>query len=176
MAYIALREELPGMRALLDFRPAIAAPLTKLTELLMRSDEGLSMGERELLATFVSFRNNCAACYGIHGEIARCFFDGQPSLVEQVKENFQEAVVSPKFKALLHIAGRVAESGKNVAEEDILAAKHLGASDLEIHDTVLITSLFCLFNRYMDGLGIQSSDSPESLRQRGRYMAEHGYR
>lgn len=174
MPHIPLDETLPGMRSLLAFRPAIAEPLTTLMQILMRSDEGLSKGERELIATFVSSLNECSACHKIHGEVAQCFFDDE-NLVEKVKENYQNAPISDKMKALLRIAASVQKNGKQVSSEEVEVAKELGASDLEIHDTVLIAALFCLFNRYIDGLGILSKDTPESLKERGKMIAEMGY-
>lgn len=174
MAYISLNENLPGMQSLLTFHPAIAPPFLTLMQVLMRSDEGLSKGERELIATFVSLLNGCANCHQIHGEIAQCFFE-EKDLVQKVKENYQNAPISDKLKALLDIAQSVQKNGKQVTENQIEKAKNLGASDLEIHDTVLISALFCLFNRYIDGLGLVSKDTLESFRQRGKLIAEMGY-
>lgn len=176
MPHIPLDETLPGMRSLLAFRPAIAEPMTSLMQILMRSDEGLSKGERELIATFVSALNNCSACYKIHGEVAQCLFDEDKNLVEKVIASYQNAPVSDKMKALLTIAASVQKSGKHVSEAQVVAAKILGASDLEIHDTVLIAALFCLFNRYIDGLGVVSHDTPETLKERGKMIAEMGYK
>src|SRR5688500_20024209 len=62
-----------------------------------------------------------------------------------------------KMKALLTIAAMVRESGKSVTAEAITKAKTEGATDIEIHDTVLIAALFCLYNRYVDGLGDRKS-------------------
>lgn len=175
MAYISLDPKLPGMRGLLAFRPAIAPPLLTLMQTVMRSNEGLSMGERELIATYVSTLNDCYNCHQIHGEVAQCFFEDQPDLVQQIKENFKDAPISERQKAILEIAGSVQKGGKFVTENQIEKAKLLGISDLEIHDTVLIASLFCFFNRYIDGLGIQSSDTPDTFKARAKMIAELGY-
>ena len=56
------------------------------------------------------------------------------------------------MKALLAIAAFVQENGKKVTPESIDRAKNVGATDREIHDTVLIAALFCLYNKYVDGL------------------------
>lgn len=175
MAYISLDPNLPGMRALLTFRPAIAPPLLTLMQTIMRSNEGLSMGERELIATYVSKQNNCYNCHQIHGEVAQCFFEDQPNLVEQVKENYQNAPISARQKVILGIAGNVQLGGKFVTDKQIEEAKKIGLTGLEIHDTVLIASLFCFFNRYIDGLGVESKDTPESFKIRAKMIAEMGY-
>ncbi|RYF37650.1 MAG: carboxymuconolactone decarboxylase, partial [Chitinophagaceae bacterium] len=85
------------------------------------------------------------------------------------------APVSPKIKALLTIALQARENGKSVTPEAINSAKELGATDLEIHDTVLIAALFCLYNRYVDGLGTalpKNSDYYNTLAER---LATTGY-
>jgi uncharacterized peroxidase-related enzyme len=175
MAHIQIDETLPGMRSLLAYRPAIAPPLMALMELMMRSDEGLSKGERELIAAFVSFLNGCVGCHQIHGEVAQCFFENDETLVEKVKQSYENAPISDKLKALLSIASSVQKGGKFVKTQQIEKAKNEGASDAEIHDTVLISSLFCLFNKYIDGLGIVSKDTPETLKARAKMIATFGY-
>ena len=73
-------------------------------------------------------------------------------LVGDVKSNFENSEVSPKMKALLRVAGMVQRRGKDVSSEAVESAKNEGASDVHVHDTVLIAAMFCMFNRYVDGL------------------------
>src|SRR6185503_17053091 len=96
-------------------------------------------------------------------------------LVVKVKGDPQHAAISDKLKALLVIAEKVAESGRSVTAEDVERARALGATDLEIHDTVLIAAVFCLCNRYVDGLATWAPDDPDFYRQRAALIAEHGY-
>lgn len=175
MAYIQLDSSLPGMQSLLAYRPEIASPMKSLMHIMMRSDEGLSKGERELIATYVSFLNNCYNCHEIHGEVAQCFFEDQPSLIENVKSDLQKADLTDRQRAILGIAAKVQKNGSQVSVEQIVAAKEMGITDLEIHDTVLIAAMFCLFNKYIDGLGIVSQDTAESFRERAKMIAEFGY-
>ena len=81
----------------------------------------------------------------------------------------------PKLKALLVIAGKVQQDGKLVTAADVEAARKLGATDLEIHDTVLIAAAFCMYNRYVDGLGTVQPDDEALYRERGRMVARNGY-
>ena len=85
-----------------------------------------------------------------------------------------DLAIPDKFKALLTIAHSVQQGGKKVTESQIEKAKGLGATDVEIHDTVLIAATFCLFNRYLDGLNVWDSQTytPEMYRERGRMIAE----
>jgi len=175
MAYISLDKTKKGMHSLLTFRPEIAQPLTTLMQTLMRTNVGLTMGERELIATFVSSLNGCYICDSIHGEVAQCLLHADFTLIQKVKEDYQEAPVSDKMKTLLTLAKSVQKGGKNVTEEQVALAKNSGATDMEIHDTVLIAALFCMFNRYVDGLGLESNDTVETFRERGKKIAEQGY-
>jgi uncharacterized peroxidase-related enzyme len=157
------------------FRPETARPLNELVDVLLRGPSSLSPGERELIATFVSARNDCRYCQTIHGAIAAHHLGGNEALVSQVKDQPERAAISDKLKALLVIAGKTAESGKLVTATDIERARELGATDLEIHDTVLIAAAFCMYNRYVDGLATWAPDDPAFYRERAALVAENGY-
>jgi uncharacterized peroxidase-related enzyme len=175
MAYIPTQEDLPGIRGLFAFRPETAKPLSELVDVLLRHESTLSRGERELIATYVSWQNDCRYCQTIHGATAAAHLDGDEELVRSVKSDFERAEVSPKLKALLAVAGKVQKGGKNVLPEDVARARAEGATDLEIHDTVLIAAAFCMYNRYVDGLGTWAPDGMDWYRDRGRKVADHGY-
>ena len=175
MPHIALPEGLPGIRGPMAFRPETAKPLNELVDVLLRGPHTLSPGERELIATFVSSQNDCRYCQTIHGAIAAHHLDGDEDLVVQVKADPQHAAISDKLKALLVIAGKTAEGGKRVTADDVARARQHGATDLEIHDTVLIAAVFCMCNRYVDGLATWAPDDPDFYRARAALVAEHGY-
>ena len=175
MPHIDLLPGLPGIRGPMAFRPETAKPLNELVDVLLRGAHTLSPGERELIATFVSAQNDCRYCQTIHGAIAAHHLNGDEDLVRRVKDDFQHAAISDKLKALLVIAGKTAAGGKQVTAADVDRARQLGATDLEIHDTVLIAAAFCMFNRYVDGLATWAPDDPDFYRQRAALVAEHGY-
>jgi uncharacterized peroxidase-related enzyme len=175
MAHIALPEGVAGIRGPMMFRPETAKPLNELVEVLLRGSHSLTPGERELIATSVSARNDCTYCQTIHGAIAAHHLGGDEELVRSVKLDYEEAAISPKLKALLAIAGKVQQGGKNVTPEDVGRARELGATDLEIHDTVLIAAVFCMCNRYVDGLATWAPEDPDFYRQRAAIVATHGY-
>jgi alkylhydroperoxidase/carboxymuconolactone decarboxylase family protein YurZ len=95
--------------------------------------------------------------------------------IDQVKKDYQSTSISEKLKALLSIAGSVQKGGKHVTPEQIEKAKTLGATDMEIHDTVLIAAAFCMFNRYVDGLGTWAPQDRQIYIDRGPRRAEEGY-
>jgi len=175
MPHIALPPGLPGIRGAMAFRPQTAHPLNALVEVLLAAENTLSRGERELIATYVSSRNCTRYCHSIHGAVAAAHLGGDEELVKQVKADFMQARISEKLKALLTIAGKVQQDGKLVTTADVEAARTLGATDIEIHDTVLIAAAFCMYNRYVDGLGTEQPDDEALYRERGRRVACDGY-
>jgi uncharacterized peroxidase-related enzyme len=128
----------------------------------------LSLVERELIATYVSAANDCVYCQTVHGAIAAYHMGGDEQIVTQVKDNFRTAPISGKLKALLMIADQVQRRGKKVRVTDINRARKQGASDLEIHDTVLIASMFCTCTgRWLDSR--RSRKSREDTAPRSNY-------
>jgi uncharacterized peroxidase-related enzyme len=187
MAFINVPEGVPGIRSLVMFRPETGEPLYALAQVLLRGPSPLTEAERELIAAHVSSRNHCVFCTNSHAAAARCLYgDGQAIVDEVLNDPGMEAtgvgysqngmaVLSDKMKALLHIAGKVQVSGKEVTEQDIAAARSQGADDREIHDTVLIAATFSMFNRYVDGLGSWAPTDPAVYQEMGQRMAEKGY-
>ena len=175
MAHIQLPENLPGIRGAMAFRPETARPLNDLVEILLHGPNSLTPGERELIATYVSSQNDCYYCQTIHGAIAAASLNDDEALVKQVKYDFHKADISDKLKTLLTIAGKVQQGGKHVTAQDVAEARAAGATDLEIHDTVLIASAFCMFNRYVDGLGTTQPRDEAMYRERGKRVAREGY-
>jgi uncharacterized peroxidase-related enzyme len=176
MPHISLPEGLPGILGPMAFRPETAKPLNELADALRRGPGTLSPGEREMIATFVSSRNDCFFCQTIHGAVGAYHLGGNEQLVLDVKQDAEGAAVLDKLKALLAIAGKVQRGGKNVSTEDIERARRQGATDLEIHDTVLIAAAFCMCNRYDVGLATWAPPADaERYRQQGARLAEQGY-
>ena len=174
MPYIPLEDHLPGITGLLEYRKDTAQPIRELTQFLLRGPSTLTEGERELIATVVSNGNKCRFCTTAHTAAADLLL-GETETSKKVKENISTAPVSEKMKALLTIASMVRESGKSVTPEAIEKAKAEGATDIEIHDTVLIAALFCLYNRYVDGLATVKQSDPAFYHSLGTRLKEHGY-
>jgi uncharacterized peroxidase-related enzyme len=175
MPHIRVPENLPGIRGLMAFRPEVVGPLNSLVDVLLRSSEGISPGERELIATYVSTLNGCFYCQTTHGSVAAAHLGGNEDLVKSVKRDFKYAPISEKLKSLLEIAALVQKGGKNVTAGAVKRARAKGATDLEIHDTVLIAAAFCMYNRYVDGLDTWAHRDSELYRKRGAHVARVGY-
>lgn len=175
MAYITIPDDLMGIRGPMAFRPETAIYLNELAEILLRNDNTLTRGERELMATYVSYLNDCFFCQQAHGAIAQHYLQCDMQFIDDTKSNFEIVPLSDKMKSLLAIAGSVTRGGQYVPPEQIEKAKQSGATDKEIHDTVLIAAFFCLCNRYVDGLGTSANPDRQFYINRGKMRAEEGY-
>ncbi len=174
MPHIPLESHLPGITGLLEYRKDSAAPIRELTQILLRGESTLTEGERELIASLVSSRNQCVFCTTAHTAAADILL-GESETCQMVKDDFETAPVSEKMKALLGIAAAVQENGKKVTESKVERAKNAGATDREIHDTVLIAALFCLYNKYVDGLASFTPTEPAFYQKLGERITTVGY-
>ena len=151
--------------------------LDQVVDFRAASDSGLSdagaIDASVCLDLHVVF-NDCRP--GLHNLVpAALIVLGESETAEAVKGDLTQAPVSEKMKALLTIAAAVQVSGKNVTQEMIKTAKSNGATDKEIHDTVLIAALFCLYNRYVDGLATVTPTDPKFYEGLGERITHHGY-
>ncbi|WP_212990283.1 carboxymuconolactone decarboxylase family protein [Actinoplanes auranticolor] len=160
--------ELPGMVGLLVQYPHTAGPLNGLADALLRGPSPLTPGERETIAAYVSSRNECTYCSGIHGAVAA-------HLLHQEGKTTEHPETDPKLQALLAIAEKVRVDGRGVSPADIDLARKHGADDKAIHDTVLIAAAFSMYNRYVDGLATLAPREPEVYAQHAKNLAEGGY-
>ena len=174
MPYIPLAEHLPGITGLLEYRQDSGQPIRELTQILMRGPSTLSEGERELIASVVSHGNECSFCTTAHTAAADLLI-GDHETTKKAKQNIDAAPVSEKMKALLEIAVLTRESGKSVTNLAIGKAKNAGATDIEIHDTVLIAALFCFYNRYVDGMATSLPSQENYYDVLAERLVNHGY-
>jgi len=178
MPHITFKEGLPGIRGPMVFSPETSKPLGDLVQALLAGPHTLTPAEREMIATYVSSQNDCYYCQSCHGSTAAQHLGGSDAdyaLIARIKQNYEAAPISAKMKALLAIAGKVQRGGKYVTAADIERARQQNATDKEIHDTVLIAAAFCMFNRYVDGLGTWQPTDPEIYREIGQQTSQQGY-
>jgi uncharacterized peroxidase-related enzyme len=173
--HITVPAELPGIVGLLAFKPETAATISAFTQQLLRGPSSLTPGEREIIAAVVSRRNECQFCARSHTAAAE-HVTGDRGLVDAVIRDPAAAPVSEKMRALLAVAAKVQGSGLDVTDDDIAAVRAAGASDEDLHDTVLVAAAFCMFNRYVDGLAANTPTDPAIYELIGRDLADNGYR
>jgi uncharacterized peroxidase-related enzyme len=174
MPHIPLDENLPGITGLLNYRQDTALPIRQLTQLLLRGESTLTEGERELIATVTSQGNQCKFCTAAHAAAADAYY-GERETSEMVRNDTEHAPVSKKMKHLLEIARRVQADARTVSAELVEEARKEGATDLEIHDTVLIAGLFCLYNKYVDGLATVTPTDPAFYDRLANILKNNGY-
>lgn len=178
MPHIQLNNDAPGIRSLVLYRPETGKPLYELAQALLRAgspDSTLSDAERELIAAFVSSQNCTDFCRDSHAAASRYLFGEQAFVVDQTLQNPETAPISPKLHALLTIAGRVAADARTVTDDVVAAARVGGATDGDIHDTVLIAASFSMYNRYVDGLATLTPTDPATYAAMGERMGTLGY-
>jgi uncharacterized peroxidase-related enzyme len=175
MTYIKTGIDQPGIVELLFYKGSTGRALSILAHTLLHGPSGLSSGERELIAAYVSKLNQCQFCHSSHAASANAHLNDQGKTIAGIVENVDTANVSDKMKALLNIAKKVQQGGKSVLPQDIEKATARGASDEDIHDTVLISAAFCMYNRYVDGLGTNIAKE-EEYPEMGIRLAKKGYK
>lgn len=175
MPHIELPEGVPGIVSLLTQYPDSAKHLSGLAQAVLRGPSSLTEAERELIATFVSSGNECEFCANSHAAAARSLLGNECKLVDDILENGATAGISDRLRSLLNIAGKVRRDGRLVTPDDVSSARTAGADDKAIHDTVLIAAMFCMYNRYVDGLATIAPKDQSSYREMGERLAAHGY-
>jgi uncharacterized peroxidase-related enzyme len=165
----------PGISGLLRFRPQTAEPLLQLAHALLHGDSTLTKGEREIIAASVSYWNGCHFCHTSHAAAAAAHYNSGIEFFDEIKAGLPNTDISDKLRALLEVAHQVQKSGKEVTKETVQIAREKGATDVEIHDTVLIAAAFCMFNRYVDGLNTWAPKDSEAYVAMGASMAANGY-
>ncbi|MDP4148273.1 MAG: peroxidase-related enzyme [Bacteroidota bacterium] len=175
MAYINVPDGVPGIRSLVMFRPETGKPLYELAQVLLRGPSPLSPADRELIAAYVSHRNECVFCRNSHAAAARCLYGDGKGIVDELLKDSDPGRLSEKMQALLRLAGKVQRGGNQVTPDDITAAHAAGATDVDIHDTVLIAAAFSMFNRYVDGLASYTPANESEYDEMGRRMSQNGY-
>ncbi|MBU3679384.1 MAG: hypothetical protein FGM32_07230 [Candidatus Kapabacteria bacterium] len=176
MAHIDLPDGAYGIRGPMMVRPDTAAALNELASVLLHDAHSLTAGEREFIATAVSRANNCTYCSNIHAAITAAHTSIPRTSILADADRSEAAWASPKVNALARLACAVRDGGKSVSQNLIDDAASLGATELEIHDSILIGAAFCMFNRYVDGLDTPTPPDAELYDDMGATRAQQGYR
>jgi uncharacterized peroxidase-related enzyme len=171
----ALPADVPGIRGPLAFRPDAAKHLLGLAETILRQPASLEPGERETIAAWTSHLNGCRFCTKSHAAAARAWLGANRSAaLDQLLALNDTGGFTPKMQALLEISRALQACVLGVRPDHVEAARAAGATDMDIHDTVLITAAFCMYNRYVEGLGTREAEEHE-YELTGRRLRDQGY-
>ena len=145
--FLAFARRPAEWRAFFDYHDALMAPETA------GRTSGLSKGERELIVTATSAANQCLYCVVAHGAILR-IYEKNPQLADQVAINYKKADLSPRQRALLDFAMKVASQSHAIEEADFAPLHAHGLDDEDIWDVAAITAFFGLSNRMASFAGM----------------------
>ena len=175
MAHITLPVDVPGIRGPLSFRPDAATHLLALAETILRQPASLEPGDRETIAAWTSYLNGCNFCMKSHAAAARAWLGpARSGALDRLLGAEDSSGYSPKMQALLEVSRALQGCVLGVRPEHIARARAAGASDHDIHDTVLITAAFCMYNRYVEGLGTREA-AESDYEPMGRRLRDQGY-
>ena len=176
MPYIPIVNELPGIIGLLETYTETGTILKTLANtLLNKHTDAFNKSERETVASYISYLNNCQFCYKSHSAIADCLCE-QNGKTKEIIDNVKGNTHTDKMNSILHIAKKLHNSVQGVLQDDIsLLCSMCHFTSQDINDFILIVSSFCMFNRYVDGLGTAHALTDEIYYSMGKKIAEHGY-
>jgi uncharacterized peroxidase-related enzyme len=121
---------------------------------LMLAPSGLTKLEREMIAVVVSAENRCWYCLVAHGAAVRQL-SGDPALGEALALNYRQAGVTPKQRAMLDFALKVARASAEIEEPDRQKLREAGFADRDIWDIAAVASFFAMSNRMASATGMQ---------------------
>jgi uncharacterized peroxidase-related enzyme len=124
---------------------------------LMLKEGGLTKAERELIVVATSGANDCLYCIVAHGAILRVYAKN-PLVADQVAVNYRKADITPRQKAMLAFALKVATRSSELADEDYAALAVHGLSDEDVWDIGAIAAFFALSNRMANLIGMRPND------------------
>ena len=124
---------------------------------LMEKEGGLSKAEREMIVVATSAANDCHYCVVAHGAILRVRAKN-PYIADQVAINHRKADITPRQRAMLDFALKVATDSARLGEEDYAALRAHGFSDEDVWDIGAIAAFFALSNRMANLIGLRPND------------------
>jgi uncharacterized peroxidase-related enzyme len=164
--------EQPVMRDLYRTYPASCRPLGELTEAAMRGPSPFTQGQRELIAAYVSGLNACTYCHGTHVAVAAAC-GVAPDLFKALLADIETTPVDTRMKPILRYARKLTLSPARMTEADAAAVYDAGWGDDALYSTVLVTALFNLYNRMVDGVGLALPEGYEA--EAAKRLSTKGY-
>jgi len=168
------RQPVPDAAKLAFYRPDFyGARAKEFTHEAMRGPSAWSVGDRELMAAYVSQANECAFCIGAHTATAGQAYQDGPK-VAAVLADLESAPVEEPLRATLRMLGKLTADGKLTAEDmrEVLAA---GVSPQQVEDALAVCAAFNTTGRLADAFGFQVL-SPDGFEAGAKYLLKRGYR
>ena len=161
-----------GLLQIFQAFPEVARPLLEYHEVLLRGESPFTLGERELIAAYVSGLNHCHYCHAVHSQTAVAL-GVDPNTIVNIFSNPQHECVDPRMRPVLAFVCKLTLSPGKIAAVDADAVVAAGWNNRALHDAVAICGLFNLMNRLVNGLGVEASEP--YTRIAAQRLAEKGY-
>jgi uncharacterized peroxidase-related enzyme len=164
----------PDAAKLVLYRPDFyGAWMKEFTHEAMRGPSAWSVGDRELMAAYVSKVNECAFCIGAHSATAaRAYQDG--TTVAAVLDDIESAPVEEALRATLRVLGKLTRDGR-LAAQDMRAVLSAGISRQQVEDALAVCFAFNTTDRLADAFGFEIL-SPQGFEAGAKYLLKRGYR
>ncbi len=162
--------ETPHLRDVFTAFPENVRPLLEFHDMLLRGESPFSVGERELIAAFVSGLNSCTFCFGSHKIIASKFGIDE-ELIDALVADVDTAPVDEKLKPVLRYVAKLTRLPAQLTRADSQAVFNAGWSERALYDAVQVCAIFNFMNRIIEGTGVtfdyaENTDAAEDLRNR----------
>ncbi|NKB52911.1 MAG: peroxidase [Rhizobiaceae bacterium] len=153
MALLPSLPEISSLGDVFDRFPHGLAPLLEYANAVLRDDSELTIGERELIAAYVSGLNACSFCHDSHKIYAEAF-GIEANVVEALLENIETAPVSERLKPIFRYVNKLNSLPPKLAAADAEAVMEAGWSEQTLFTAIQVSGLFNLFNRIVEGTGV----------------------
>lgn len=147
----------PNVFLTLAHRPDEFRAFMAYHDALMEKESGISKAEREMIVVATSGANGCLYCVVAHGAILRVRARN-PLVSDQVAVNYRKADISPRQKAMLEFALKIALKSAEVGDADFAALRDHGFSDGDIWDIGAIAAFFALSNRMANMISMRPNE------------------
>ena len=148
---------IPNVFLVLAHRPDEFRAFFAYYDAVMSRESRLTKAEREMIVVATSALNNCPYCVVAHGAVLR-IYSKQPLLGDQIAVNYRKADITPRQRAMLDFAVKIASESYTVSEDDFKALRDHGFTDEDIWDIGAITALFALSNRMANLTAMRPND------------------
>jgi len=171
---LVTRQPVPDAAKLVFYRPDFYGSRAKeFTHEAMRGPSAWSVGDRELMAAYVSQANKCAFCIGAHTATARQAYQDEPR-VAAVLADLESAPIEDGLRATLRMLGKLTREGK-VDSGDMREVLSAGVSRQQVEDALAVCATFNTTNRLADAFGFEML-GPEGFEAGAKHLLKRGYR
>lgn len=174
MIRVFSRQPVPEALKLVKYRGDFyGAPMQKVTQEAMRGPSAWSIGDRELMAAFVSKTNECEYCVKTHSEVAAKAYNDRPKVMAAL-DDIDTAAIGEPLRSTLHMLRKLTLE-HTVGVDDMRALLTAGISREQIEDALAVCFTFGTMNRLADALEF-SIGTPDAFAAGAQYLVSRGYR